>query len=104
MKKQSVHRKYNFPDADLYVMCMDSIRHAHRDLQYFKQYGYAVERLKTFKAMCDKFRGLPDDDELVGDQMIVTEKKYSAAEKLKTAVRSLMTRVAMSMASATLSP
>lgn len=95
MKKQSVHRKYNFPDADLYVLCLDSIRHAHRDLTYFQQYGYALERLKTFKAMCDKFRGLPDDDELVGDQMIVTEKKYNAAEKLKTAIRSLMTRVAM---------
>jgi hypothetical protein len=46
-------------------------------------------------ALCEKFRALPDDDELVGDQMVTTEKKYSAAEKLKTAIRSLMTRVAM---------
>lgn len=95
MKKQSGHRKYNFPDADLYLQSMERIRYAHRDIQHFQQYGYDLDRLKGFKAMCDKFRGLPDDDELVGDQMVTTEKKYTAAEKLKTAIRSLMTRVAM---------
>lgn len=95
MKKQSTNRKYNFPDADLYLQSMERIRYAHRDIKYFEQYGYNIERLKKFKALCDKFRALPDDDELVGDQMIVTEKKYKAAEKLKTAIRSIMTRVAM---------
>lgn len=95
MKKQSVHRQYNFPDADLYVQCMESIKNAHRDLKHFEQYGYGMDKLKAFKAQCDKFRALPDDDELVGDQMVATEKKYAATENLKTAIRSLMTRVAM---------
>lgn len=95
MKKQSVHRQYNFPDADLYLQCLERIKYAARDRKEFAQYGYDVERLKKFQAMCDKFRGLPDDDELVGEQMLMTEKKYDAAEKLKGAIRSLMTRVAM---------
>lgn len=95
MKKQPSHRKYNFPDADLYLQSMERIKYANRDKEQFQTYGYSLERLKKFKAMCDKFRGLPDDDELVGDQMVVTDKKYQAAEKLKTAIRSLMTRVAM---------
>lgn len=95
MKKQSVNRQYNFPDADLYLQSMERIRYAHRDIKQFQQYGYGLDKLKAFKAMCDKFRALPDDDELVGDQMVTTEKKYTAAEKLKTAIRSLMTRVAM---------
>ncbi len=95
MKKQSVHRQYNFPDADLYIQCMERIKFAHRDLKQFEQYGYGLDRLKKFKSMCDQFRGLPDDDELVGDQMIATDKKYKASEDLKTAIRSLMTRVAM---------
>ena len=95
MKKQPVNRKYNFPDADLYLQCMERIRYAHRDLEFFQSYGYGLDRLKAFKSLCDKFRALPDDDELVGDQMVTTEKKYAAAEKLKTAIRSLMTRVAM---------
>ena len=95
MKKQAGHRQYNFPDADLYLQCMERLKNAHRDLKQFEQYGYKMERIKKFKAMCDKFRALPDDDELVGDQMIVTDKKYQAAEKLKTAIRSVMTRVAI---------
>lgn len=86
---------YNVSDAELYVNCMESLRAAHRDLELFNQYGYGTDRLKAFKAMCDQFHNLPDDDELVGDQMICTEKKYQACEKLKTAIRSLMTRVAM---------
>jgi len=95
MKKQTVHRQYNFPDADLYLLCMERIRDAHRDLTYFEQYGYSLDRLKGFKALCDQLHTLPDDDELVGEQMLMTEKKDAASEKLKTAVRSLMTRVAM---------
>jgi hypothetical protein len=95
MKKQSVHRQYNFPDADLYVACMESIKNAQRDLAQFERYGYGLDKLKGFQSKCDKFRKLPDDDELVGDQMVATEKKYKAAENLKSAIRSLMTRVAM---------
>ncbi|MEZ4918431.1 MAG: hypothetical protein R2792_04935 [Saprospiraceae bacterium] len=95
MKKQAGHRKYNIPDADLYIRCTEALRNAHRDLEQFKQYGYGVERMKAFKAISDQFRALPDDDELVGDQMITTEKKNQAAESLKTAIRSVMTRVAM---------
>lgn len=95
MKKQPGHRTYNISEADLYVTCMEAIRAAHRDLEFFNQYGYGLERLKGFKSLCDQFQALPGDDELVGEQMICTEKKDFAAEKLKTAIRSLMTRVAM---------
>ena len=95
MKKQHFNRKHNYPDADLYLQCMEKLRAANRDLAFFKQYGYDLERMKKFKAMCDRFRELPDDDELLGDQMILTEKKYKAADKLRAAIRSLMTRVKM---------
>lgn len=86
---------HNVSDPELYVQCMEAIRNAHRDLDFFNQYGYGIDRLKAFKSMCDQFHALPDDDEMVGDQMICTEKKNLAAEKLKTAIRSVMTRVAM---------
>ncbi len=95
MKKQAMQRMHNFPDAELYMLCMQSIRHAHRDIEQFKQYGYALDKLTGFASQCERFKNLPDDDELVGDQMIVTEKKYEAAEKLKNAIRSIMTRVEM---------
>ncbi len=95
MKKQAGHRKYNFPDADLYVQSLERMKYALRDIKHFEQYGYGKDRLSKFKSMCEKFRNLPDDDEMVGDQMVVTDKKYAAAEKLKTAIRSIMTRVAI---------
>lgn len=95
MKKQPGHRLYNVPDADLYVQCLETMKNIHRDIDFFKQYSYDFERLKSFKALCDRFHALPDDDEMVGDQMIVTEKKDSSAEKLKNAIRSVMTRVEM---------
>lgn len=95
MKKQPLNRQYNFPDADLYVQAMERIKYAQRDIQLFQHYGYDITRLKAFKNLCDQFHALPDDDEMVGDQMISTEKKDAAAERLKTAIRSLMTRVAM---------
>lgn len=95
MKKQPGHRTYNVSEADLYVTAVEAMRAAHRDIDQFQAYGYGLERLKAFKAICDQFQALPGDDELVGEQMICTEKKNQAAEKLKTAIRSLMTRVAM---------
>lgn len=101
MKKQSNHRKYNFPDADLYLQCVERIKYANRDKKAFDQYGYSMERMVTFKDLLLKFKGLPDDDELVGDQMIVTDKKYQAAENLKTAIRSIMLRVAIKFSNRT---
>ncbi len=95
MKKQATHRMYNVPDAELYVQCMERIRYAYRDIDQFQKYGYDIDRLKGFGAMCERFNAMPDDDEMVGDQMLMTEKKNDAAERLKTAIRSLMTRVEM---------
>jgi len=95
MKKQASNRQYNFPDADLYIQCMEKIKFAHRDIKNFEQYSYSKSRLSGFLNQCKKFRALPDDDELLGDQMVLTEKKKDASEKLKAAIRSIMTRVEM---------
>jgi len=101
MKKQSINRMHNFPDADLYLQCMDRIRFALRDIEQFKNYGYSKEKLKGLQLKCEKFKSLPDDDEMVGDQMIVTDKKYASAEKLKASIRSVMTRVNMKFSNRT---
>jgi hypothetical protein len=95
MKKQVTHRMYNVPDAELFVQCMERIRYAYRDIDRFAQYSYDTERLRAFGALCERFNAMPDDDEMVGDQMLMTEKKDDAAERLKTTIRSLMTRVEM---------
>lgn len=95
MKKQSIHRKHNYPDADLHQQVMERLRYAHRDLEQFEQYKFGIERMKKLKALADRFRDLPDDDELVGEQMLLSEKKYKSSDDLQAAIRSLMTRVAL---------
>jgi hypothetical protein len=94
MKKQSINREYNFPDADLYAQCKERIQYIKRDEKEFESYAYANSKIKQFEELCNTFSDQPDDDELIGNQMEATNKKNEAKEKLKTAVRSVMTRVA----------
>lgn len=94
MKKQSINREYNFPDADLYAQCKERIQYIKRDEKEFESYAYANSKIKQFEALCNRFSDQPDDDELIGNQMEATGKKNEAKEKLKTAIRSVMTRVA----------
>ena len=94
-KKQHVKRKYNFADAELYARATERVKLAKKDLPLLKGYGYKPERLKRLVGLLLQFRDLPNDDELVGDQMLLTEKKDAAATRLRNAIRSVMTRVAM---------
>ena len=95
MKKQASSRAYNFPDSELYVQCIERIKYAERDVEQFTTYGYPKSRIDEFKEKCGQFEELPTDDELLGIQMQMTENKQGDAERLKTAIRSVMTRVAM---------
>lgn len=95
MRKQGFYRKYNFPDADLYAMVVERLKHAQRDIKEFKQFGLDMSKLKNIQDRALQFYNLPNDDELVGGQMLVTENKYNRANELKSAIRAVMTRVAI---------
>ncbi len=94
-KKQYIKRKYNFSDAELYAHAAERMQLAKEDLQALKKYGYSPQRLKKLAALLSRFLDLPNDDELVGRQMLLTEKKDQSATRLRNAIRSVMTRVAM---------
>ncbi len=94
-KKQYIKRKYNFSDADLYAYTAERIQLAKEDLRALKAYGYDPQRLKKLAGLLARFLDLPNDDELVGRQMLLTEKKDQSATRLRNAIRSIMTRVAM---------
>jgi hypothetical protein len=95
MKKQYLNRNYNMQDSDLYLQAMERIRYAHRDAEDFKTYGFGLDRIKVLLNHIETFRNLPDDDELLGDQMTATERKDKASHELRVAIRGIMTRVAM---------
>lgn len=94
MKKQAIAREYNFSDAELYTWCLERLAYVERDAQEFAGYSFGASRLEAFKTLCQQFAALPDDDELLGDQMLATDKKNEAREALKLQIRSVMTRVA----------
>lgn len=94
MKKQAVNRAYNFPDADLYAQCLERIQYIRRDQKEFESYAYGPEKVAAFEQLVKKFADMPDDEELLGEQMVATQKKNEASELLKSAIRSVMTRVA----------
>jgi hypothetical protein len=93
MKKQHLNREYNFPDSDLYAQCKERIQYIRRDSNEFKSYAYHQNKIENFSKLCKQFSDLTDDDELIGNQMEATDKKNKAKEKLKTTIRSVMTRV-----------
>ncbi len=95
MRKQGFYRKHNFPDADLYAMVVERLKYAQRDLKQMKQFGMTAAKLKAIQSRALTFYNLPNDDELVGNQMVFTDKKYDKANLLKAAIRAVMTRVAM---------
>jgi hypothetical protein len=95
MKKQSVSREYNFSDAELYSECSERIQYLRRDAAAFLTYGFDENSRLNLEKLVLSFSNLPDDNELVGDQMQATQKKNDAAESLKTAIRNVMTRVAV---------
>ncbi len=94
MKKQHINREYNFPDSELYTQSMERLSYIKRDYKEFDSYAYTGSKIKQFEKWCKEFADLPTDHELVGTQMEMTSKKNAAREKLKTAIRSVMTRVA----------
>lgn len=95
MKKQSVTRDYNFSDAELYTQSLERIQYLRRDKAKFESYAFVETKMKAFELLVKKLGEMPDDNELVGDQMLSTQKKNDAAEALKTAIRTVMTRVAV---------
>lgn len=88
-----MRREYNFTDAQLYIECVERLKFVKRDAKEFALYGYGAAKIANFEALCQKVADLPTDDELVGDQMLTTQKKYELRDKLKTAIRGVMTRV-----------
>ena len=95
MKKQGVYRDYNFPDADLYLWSKEVLALAQRDFVHFEEEGFDAKRMKAFENLCEIFRECPSDDELIGEQMLGTEKKNEASDALTNAIRAVMNRVAI---------
>ncbi len=94
MKKQTIFRDYNCSDAELYVLGMEILQLVRKDADRFAKMGIDETRLTAYTHICQRFKDCPDDDEMVGEQMVFTEKKNAAVDELQNAIRAVMNRVA----------
>ena len=55
MKKQTIGREYNFPDADLYAQCKERLQYIKRDAKEFESYAYDGLKTEHFEHLCKQF-------------------------------------------------
>lgn len=64
-----------------------------RDIVEFIEFGVTEAKLTDLENLISEFSEILTDDELLGTQIIATEKKDNLAKKLKSDIGSIMTRV-----------
>lgn len=93
MEKREVVRAYNFADGTLITVCNEKQSFAVRDQAEMTTMGIDAPYLLAFVTEINSFETLPTDEELEGEQIIATENKDADADKVREAVRGIMTRV-----------
>jgi hypothetical protein len=94
MKKNEVTRLYNFSDAKLIDVGNEKIAFMRRDAEAFASFGLDETKFAELEARITAFSNLVTDIEKSNEQVQITEQKDLKAEELRTAIRSVMTRVA----------
>ena len=94
MKKNEVTRLYNFSDAKLIDVGNEKIAFMRRDAEAFASFGLDETKFAELEAKITAFSNLVTDIEKSNEQVQITEQKDLKAEELRTAIRSVMTRVA----------
>lgn len=94
MKKNEVTRLYNFSDARLIEFGNEKIAFMRRDLEAFLSFGLNEAKFLDLETKISQFSNLVTDIESSNEQVQITEQKDAKAEELRTAIRSVMTRVA----------
>lgn len=95
MKKQDVVRIYKHSDGTLVTKGLEKVAYMQRDQTEFELYGITADLVDDLKTLINGFSNRLTDVEALGDQTGVTENKDVKAEEIRTAIRSIMSRVAL---------
>ena len=85
--------KGRFSYTNLYFENRSKLDSANRDLAQLEAYGISAELLEKANALGEQLVNFPTDAELEGQQMIATTERNSEAEKLRNAIRRILSRV-----------
>jgi hypothetical protein len=95
MKKKEVVRDYKFSDAKLVTITKEKIAFIRRDKIEFEDYGITTEIVDELEALASAFSDSATDVEFVEAQVEVTTAKDAVGDKLKEAIRKVMSRVVL---------
>lgn len=95
MKKKEVVRDYKFSDAKLVITTKEKIAFIRRDKIEFEGYGITIELVDELEALANAFSDSATDVEFVEAQVEVTTAKDVIADKLREAIRTVMSRVVL---------
>jgi hypothetical protein len=95
MEKKELKRKYLFSDAKLVLLGNTKIAFMRRDAAAFAAFGLTETQFGALEAEIEAFSDVRTDIESKAKQVQATSDKDVKAEELRTAIRAVMTRVAL---------
>lgn len=95
MGKKEVKRKYLFSDAQMILIGNAKIAFMRRDAEAFEPFGLTETQFGALETEIEAFSDERTDIESKGNQVQATADKDVKAEELRTAIRAVMTRVAL---------
>lgn len=95
MIKKEVTRLYKFSDAQLMLIGNAKIAFMRRDAADFAPFGLTETQFAALETEIEAFSDERTDIESKGNQVQATADKEIKAEELRTAIRAVMTRVAL---------
>lgn len=94
MKKKIPALIFNIKLGILITLVQAKLSFMRRDQDKFIVYGITAEKLSDLEESLEIFANIESDDELVGLQVLATQKKDNEAEKLRSVINSHLTRAA----------
>lgn len=93
MKKKPTVFIFNIRLTNFFTLMKAKLGHMRRDIVELVKFGIDAEKLDAAEALLTSFSEIPNDEELLGNQVSTTQQKDAAAAKVRLEIDSIMTRV-----------
>jgi hypothetical protein len=89
MADNPIKRKYNFIDAELYMITSNLCNRLARDISEFMVFGLTAQDIENLKTLNDSFGILSPDGSILADIMLANEDKNILRNKLLESIRNM---------------
>lgn len=92
MKRKPASLIFSIQLSVFLLIARSKLNFMKRDIDEFIKYGKTPEKIEAVEKIADEYMEIPNDDDLLGKQIITTEKKDKEAEKLRGILGGIMNR------------